>query len=169
VYCIEPNPLCVYFLRANLHASGAGNFDILPVCVTDSARPIEFAVNYGSSVLGMAPDSTFPVKPGHRIAVEGTSLDALIESLHLRAPDVIKIDVEGAEGVAVAGMIGTLSRHKPTLMIELHGVAAAHAALTHLAPLGYSYQAISDGRQFPSSSELAAWMPDACVQVMALR
>jgi FkbM family methyltransferase len=169
VYCIEPNPLCVYFLRANLHVSGARNFDILPVCLTDSPRPIEFTVNYGSSVLGMAPDSTFPVKHGHRIAVEGTSLDALIDKLHLRAPDVIKIDVEGAEGVAVAGMMDTLSRHKPLLMIELHGVPAARAALAHLAPLGYTYQAIADGRLFPSSGELAAWMPDACVQVMALR
>jgi FkbM family methyltransferase len=168
VYCIEPNPVCVYFLKANLHAVGERNFEILPVCITDSPRPIEFSVNYGSSVLGMAPDSTFPVKPGHRIAVEGTSLDALIDKLHLRAPDVVKIDVEGAEGVAVAGMMGTLSRHKPALMIELHGVAAAHAALGHLAPLGYRYQEVSEGRQFPSSLELAAWMPDACLQVLAL-
>ncbi len=169
VYCVEPNPLCVYFLKANLHGSGARNFEILPVCLTDSPRPIEFTVNYGSSFLGMAPDSTFPVKPGHRIAVEGTSLDALMEDLHLRAPDAIKIDVEGAEGAAVAGMMGTLSRHKPILMIELHGVTAARAALAHLAPLGYRYQAVADGRLFPSTSELAAWMPDACVQVVARR
>jgi FkbM family methyltransferase len=169
VYCVEPNPLCVYFLKANLHGAGARNFEILPVCLTDSARPIEFSVNYGSSVLGMAPDSTFPVKPGHRITVEGVSLDALIAKLHLRAPDIIKIDVEGAEGVALAGMSKTLSRHKPALMIELHGVAAAHAALAHLAPLGYRYQEIAEGRQFSSSSELAAWMPEACVQVLALQ
>jgi FkbM family methyltransferase len=169
LYCVEPNPLCVYFLKTNLYSAGARNFEILPVCLTDSARSIEFSVNYGSSVLGMAPDSTVPVKPGHRIVVEGTSLDTVIETLRLRAPDVIKVDVEGAEGAVVAGMKATLSRYTPALMIELHGVAAARAALAHLAPLGYRYQEISGGRQFASTSELAAWMPDACVQVLALR
>jgi hypothetical protein len=37
-----------------------------------------------------------------------------------KAPDVIKIDVEGAEGGVIAGMSNTLDAFEPTIFIEVH-------------------------------------------------
>jgi len=36
------------------------------------------------------------------------------------APDLIKIDVEGYQAKALAGAMGTIRRHKPIIIIELH-------------------------------------------------
>lgn len=36
------------------------------------------------------------------------------------APDLIKIDVEGYQAKALAGAMGTIRRHKPVVIIELH-------------------------------------------------
>jgi FkbM family methyltransferase len=166
VYCVEANPLCVYFLRANLEASGARNFDILPVCLLDGPRLTEFTISYGNNLLGVAEDSPFSTKPGHHIHVESDSLDALIARLHLRPPDFIKVDIEGAEGTAVKGMLATIRTSRPVLMFELHGRGAAAATLAELEPAGYRYHEISQGRDFAGARALRDWFPDACLQVL---
>jgi FkbM family methyltransferase len=166
VYCIEANPLCVYFLRANMARHGTRNFDILPVCMLDRSRLTEFTISYGNNLLGVAQDSPFSAKPGHHVHVESDSLDHLIASLRLRPPDFIKVDIEGAEGTAVAGMLETIARSRPVLMFELHGRTAAAATLAHLAPAGYRYHEIASGRDFARAEELSDWFPEACLQVI---
>jgi hypothetical protein len=47
-----------------------------------------------------------------------TTLDALIKSKKLPAPDVIKIDVEGAELKAFQGGRNTLITHQPAIIFE---------------------------------------------------
>jgi FkbM family methyltransferase len=166
VYCIEANPLCVYFLRANLELNGSRNFDILPVCVLDTSRLSEFTISYGNNLLGVAQDSPFSMKAGHHIQLESASLDTLIASLHLRDPDFVKVDIEGAEGTAVVGMLETIARSRPIVMFELHGRTAAAATLAHLEPAGYRYHEVSGGRDFSGARELSDWFPDACLQVI---
>lgn len=45
---------------------------------------------------------------------------ARLDGLHLSPPNVIKIDVEGAEALVLHGAIGSLRMHRPRLVIELH-------------------------------------------------
>lgn len=52
------------------------------------------------------------------IEVTVRTLDSLEE---LPVPDVIKIDAEGSEIEVLRGASGLLQRHRPTLLIELHG------------------------------------------------
>ena len=67
------------------------------------------------------------------------SLDALIAGCHLRAPDFIKLDIEGAEGLAVSGMARTLASVRPTLLIEVHGRRAAEATFQAVDWNGYRF------------------------------
>jgi FkbM family methyltransferase len=166
LYAIEPNPICVSFLRANLERAPARNFSILPVAVASRRCDIGFSINYGSSLIGIGSDAPCAGKPGHQIRVEGESLDTLIATLSLRKPDFIKVDVEGAEASAVAGMMDTLERHRPGFMIELHGRAAAAATLRCLARLGYRYLLSSTGASYQSADGLLDALPEACVQVI---
>jgi len=138
LYAIEPSPVCVSFLRANLAAANTNNFTILPVAVSSHADTVDFTLNYGNSFLGsvMAASPSI-VKPGHHVGVTTESLDQLIAKLGLRAPDVIKMDIEGAEAHAVTGMLRTIESHRPILMIELHGVEAGMATLDILIRFGY--------------------------------
>lgn len=159
VYCIEANPVCVYFLRANLQMNGLANAEVVPVAVLDGEKTCEFVINYDSSSLGLTDVSSFWGKPGHRVTVPADSVDNLVAKHHLREPDFIKLDVEGAETVAVRGMLKTLERKRPTLLIELHGPDAARETLPLLDRLGYRYQETQSSRRFESSQQFVAWMP----------
>ncbi|MBL8745896.1 MAG: FkbM family methyltransferase [Phycisphaerae bacterium] len=64
-------------------------------------------------------------------------LDALMERESLPPPNVLKIDVEGAEGMVLRGAAGTIERHRPRMMIELHGVSTAREVLPLLERWGY--------------------------------
>jgi len=166
LYAVEPNPICVYFLRANLNRTAAQNFTILPVAISRQRSDCAFTLNYGSSLLGVGGDSVVTGKPGHQIHVEGESLDALIATFNLRQPDFIKLDVEGAEAGAVAGMMNTLEKHRPGFMIELHGREAASATLGLLGGLGYHYLLSSITATYRSAEALLENLPDAYVQVI---
>jgi FkbM family methyltransferase len=166
LYAIEPNPICVYFLRANLSQARVRNFTIFPVAVTDRRGNQPFSLNYGSSLIGVWGDWPGAHKPGHRIHVDGDRLDSLIATFKLRQPDFIKLDVEGGEARAIAGMRETLERARPSLMIELHGKVAAAETLQLLAPLGYQYSRPSTGLKYKTAEALLDSLPDECVQVV---
>jgi FkbM family methyltransferase len=166
LYAIEPNPLCVYFLRANLEHARVRNFTILPVALSNRSCECSFSINYGSSLIGVGGDSTVAGKPGHRIRVEGESLDTLIATFNLRKPDFIKLDVEGAEASAVEGMMDTLEKGRPNFMIELHGREAGSETLRRLAGLGYEYLLSSTGVKYRTAGALLDSLPEACVQVI---
>ncbi|HEX5064618.1 MAG TPA: FkbM family methyltransferase [Myxococcota bacterium] len=52
------------------------------------------------------------------IACPSASIDALVESGGLPPPDLIKIDVEGAEADVFAGAVRTIRHHRPALVFE---------------------------------------------------
>lgn len=60
-------------------------------------------------------------------------------------PQIVKIDVEGAEAMVLAGMRRILDRDRPLLLIELHGPAAAVASRRLLRRHGYCLLAM-EGR-----------------------
>jgi FkbM family methyltransferase len=166
LYAVEPNPICVYFLRANLERTRAQNFTILPVAMSHRRSDCPFTLNYGSSLLGVGGDSVVTGKPGHQIRVEGESLDTLITTFNLRRPDFIKLDVEGAEASAVAGMMETLEKSRPGFMVELHGREAAGGTLRQLGRLGYEYLSCSTAARYHSAEALLDSLPEACIQVI---
>lgn len=53
------------------------------------------------------------------VKVPVVTLDELVEA-GMRAPDFLKIDIEGAEGAALEGMDRTAFLHHSTMYIELH-------------------------------------------------
>jgi FkbM family methyltransferase len=62
--------------------------------------------------------------PGDRLTVDAIPLDALLEpGSGLRPPDVIKIDVEGAELGVLDGLERTVAEHHPVLLVETHDTA----------------------------------------------
>jgi hypothetical protein len=81
--------------------------------------------------------------------VEVRRLDTLVQEGAIPGPNVIKVDVEGAEAKVLAGARLTLERYAPHLVIEFHGLSCAHQAVAILAELGYSvfgYARTSGGR-----------------------
>jgi FkbM family methyltransferase len=65
-------------------------------------------------------------------------LDTVVAEERLPPPDVIKIDVEGAEGLLLRGAAGLLRDRGPRLLVELHGAGMARDVVTLLHDLGYA-------------------------------
>ena len=167
VYCIEANPVALYFLQANLALNRVPRFEILPLALLGTATTTEFRVNYRNLLVGIAGPLSHLGKPGHVIGVSAAPLDDLIDRHNLRPPDFIKMDIEGAEVHAIAGMRKTIARHRPAIVMELHGQAAARGTLDAIDWEGYTFQEVSGGRIFATAGDLRAWFPDACIQVGA--
>ncbi len=72
-----------------------------------------------------------------RLTVRVATLDYLRREIDLQGPDLIKIDVEGAEGEVVRGMPETIARFQPRLITELHGVRCGVEVTATLSGLGY--------------------------------
>lgn len=64
---------------------------------------------------------------GSTLAVEVRKLDTLVETDKLAPPDLIKIDVEGAEADVLDGGTQALRKARPLLIIEVHSTSDAVA------------------------------------------
>jgi len=169
VYSIEANPVCVYFLQATLQLNKVSNCEILPVAILNGEKLAYFTINYSNFGLGLTQDpSILGGKTGHEIAVRSTSFDALVETHNLRKPDFVKIDIEGAEGSAVAGMARTIDRHRPVILLEVHGTRAAGETFRAVDWGAYRFEHPAGGEKFHDAADLLAWFPDNVLQVICL-
>ncbi len=169
IFAFEANPVCIHFLRANRELAGAAGVRILPMAIGQERGLCPFTLNYGNSNLGVsAPSGVYAAKQGHEIQVELWPLDQVVEELELPPPALIKMDIEGAEAAAVAGMRYTLENHHPVLILELHGLGPARDTLVSLDALGYSYRAPELEQGFIGVEEVLEHYGDQVFQIAAL-
>jgi len=82
LYAIEPNPVCVCFLRANLERARARRYTLVPLALSDRRQECAFTSNYATTLVGAGADSPSTVhKPGHQIRVDADTLDAVIDEM----------------------------------------------------------------------------------------
>jgi len=168
VYCLEPNPVCVSYLQANLSLHELDNVEILPVAASDRTGVVEFSIHYGNSSIGLSEASPFyRSKLGHEVRVCCAPVDELIREHALRPPRVIKMDIEGAEALALRGMRETLEAERPTLILELHGAWNAKTSLEQLDPLGYRYLDPASGARFDTSKDAVDALGNVVAQIVA--
>lgn len=168
VIAIEANPLCVHFLRLNLEASGLDHVQILPTALLAEEGETRFSINYGNANLGAAASSDlYAIKRGHEISVRSLGFDQLRAAYDLPPPDLVKIDVEGAEPQVVRGMESTLAEHRPLLVLELHGLGASAQTLEVLDRHGYVYRDPHSGDTFTRGEAVWERFGNAVFQLLA--
>jgi hypothetical protein len=84
-----------------------------------------------------------------RTPVPTVTIDALASALGL-LPDVIKIDVEGAEFDVLRGAHETFSRVMPKICLSVHSAALRTSCLDHLDSLGYSVERLRPHEDEPT-------------------
>lgn len=108
VVAFEPYPPNLELLRRDVARNGLRNVDVVDVALSDSpgrtefGRPDEEYAGYGT--YSMQVDGT-----GATVDVPTTTGDRLIADGVVPAPDVLKIDVEGAEPLVLDGFERALS------------------------------------------------------------
>jgi FkbM family methyltransferase len=147
VVAFEPMPENVELLRENVALSGLPEkVRLLEVALSDSDGTGDFQLDDISSAsatlscvsAGRASEARRQYGLPPMIArVRTACLDSILQSEKLPVPQVIKIDVEGAEGLLLSGARQLLTRHHPKLAIELHGIPCARNVVGLLSRIGY--------------------------------
>jgi FkbM family methyltransferase len=136
VVCFEPLPENARQIEYNARLNGFTNVAVRCEALGGSNRTDVFNTSaeptWGMlSTVGKPPEQA----SGH-IPVEVRTLDSVCAAGGLPRPDLIQIDIEGAEAEALQGARATLTASRPILVIELHQTNQAVTAI--LEPLGYN-------------------------------
>lgn len=112
IYAFEPNPDNFALLAKNVEANGYKNVVLIPKAVSDANGWVKLFLtrDCGSHSLGAVADSH------GQIDVETVRLDDLFPDQSFQV-DFIKIDIEGAEGLAISGMTELVKRSDRVKMI----------------------------------------------------
>jgi FkbM family methyltransferase len=111
VLALEPSPSNLELLRRGARRHPFRNIRVVAKGAWSEATRLRFAEGQQSS-------SRLSKTGG--IEVELTSVDAIVAEQRLARVDLIKMDVEGAEGQAILGAAATIRRFRPKLMISLY-------------------------------------------------
>ena len=130
VCAIEPVAKNVRSLCAGILANGFQNISVLPVAASDKSSAIA-VVRHSDSSNGIV-DSHVNFS-GDCDYVPTQRLDALLGGL--KRLDVMKIDIEGHEPLAWAGLKSLVEAHRPLIFTEFSPVAIRNHARTR--PEGY--------------------------------
>lgn len=161
VVALEPEQVNVEHLRTALaRAALAGQVSVVRAAAGDQVGAAHLELN--------------PFHPGdHKLAGAGlpvalTTIDAQVQALALTRVDLVKIDVQGAEQMVLAGARATLLHWRPVLFVEvddrhLRGYgSSARQLIGDLFDQGYGAHRLDNKTLSPSMS-----LDSACAWVAA--
>lgn len=121
VTAFEPFPRVANEIRRKVESNGLSNLRLFPVALGDSDAElplqIDDAVNLGTASLD-------PTRSAHPIPVGVVPVrrgDTLFEREALPRIDILKVDVEGFEASAIAGLRRRILADRPIILTELSG------------------------------------------------
>jgi FkbM family methyltransferase len=121
VVAFEPFPGNFAILEKNVHLNQLQNVTLEPSAVSDCNGSLQLIYGVEEQFSATPSVAGYAIE-GNResIQVPTRSLDDSITALG-RAPDFIKIDVEGAELAVLEGARHTIATVRPILLVEIHG------------------------------------------------
>jgi len=117
VYAFEPTPSTLEQLTENIRLNNLNNIKIFKKAVSNTngfstfKTPAGTVRNSGRSSLRLIEEASTEIK------VETVTIDSMLDQLE--KIKVIKMDIEGAEGLALDGMVGLIRRDRPIIIMEL--------------------------------------------------
>ena len=134
VVAVEPIPRQAQRLKYNIEDNGFKHCAVIQKAISDCE---------GVATLGLANGdvsaSILAADKSDSITVETISVDEIVKRMNLPRVDFIKLDVEGAELLALRGAINTLRQFRPTLSIEATDPVLFEGIRSFLEPLGYKF------------------------------
>jgi FkbM family methyltransferase len=126
VVAVEPLSEAVELLRRNIRHNRFANITVIEAAVCDRD---------GDTVIHVGPrlnSASLVKKAGAPRTIRAVTVDRLVADLGLPRVDVVKMDIEKAESLALAGMRMTIERYSPLCLFE-----NSTAARATLEGLGY--------------------------------
>jgi FkbM family methyltransferase len=151
VYSFEPLPMNIYYLRRHIAMNQLQNVSVVEAAVSDSCDKVYFDEGPNRFMGKISSDGT--------IEVQTFDLDSLSEQGRIDFPDVMKIDVEGAELSVLRGAKGIIHKSKPLIFLATHesnNPGVHQGCITFLTKLGYEVVSAEQGLDIDETSELIA-------------
>ena len=148
VVAFEPLPRNIAFIQRHVALNRLENrITVVKAAVSDHSGTAWF-------------DPDISTSKGHiaevgQLEVRLVCLDELVKESKIPLPDVMKIDVEGAEAEVLRGAMHILQSRHPLLYLDTHQREAHERTVSILADLGYTIACL-DGKPLPESKELIA-------------
>lgn len=121
VYALEADPPYADMIFASAQGLPAGYADVTVLCAAIWDRPslVDFAISAKGHARNRIDTQDTP--KDYQVAVRKSvaTVTADFLSAHWRAPDFVKIDVEGAEFEALSGATTLLSEQRPVFYVEV--------------------------------------------------
>lgn len=141
VHAFEPMPEFQEILQRHLRTNNVTNVVVHAMAVSDSSGTRQFSnVAAGLGNTYVATSNSFDLSET-TITVNTVSLDDLVYVRNVDPPNVIKIDVEGAEWDVLMGGKRVLQEHHPCLLLgthEAHSPGVREKCCNFLQSLGYT-------------------------------
>lgn len=139
VIAIEPEPKNYQELLGNIHLNNFKNIIPLQVALSDHNSIEKLYISPSSTGHSLLSELAKNSKTSPFIEVQIKTLDRLIEELHLKKIDIIKIDAEGAEMPILKGAEKTLKNnpHVKILVASYHYLSEIQEVQDFLQNMGF--------------------------------
>lgn len=134
VVAFEPLPQNISYLKRHLELNQMQNVRLVDVAVADVSETSSFDAGNNRSMGKLAAEG--------EIKVTTVCLDDLLARQEFPVPQVLKIDIEGAELRALRGAQNLLTKRRPKLFIATHSDALHQGCRKFLAELGYNVRVL---------------------------
>ena len=141
VLAFEPVIRNLAYLQQHVVLNKASNVRILPFACSNENGIARFSLGPNSAMGGLISDDA--ANAGD-ILVPTVTMDKIAEELGI-APDVLKIDVEGAEINVLQGEMELLRSKKPVIFLSTHSPGLREECLDLLAEVGYEAEPLVPG------------------------
>lgn len=118
VHSFEPDPDTYKWLQRNARLNRLNNVQLTPMALSNESgiRQLYLATSQSIGCNSLSPPSNYS---GNTCHIECTTVDAYVEMKGIQRVDLIKVDVEGAEGSVLQGASSLLrSENKPIIIME---------------------------------------------------
>lgn len=149
VFAVEPNPMNTGMVRLSAKENGFDNVEVATIALSNRTGAMALETD-GSNGRVVPVDGPPPEPLRASYVVASCTLDSLLATAGVVRVDLMKLDVEGAEPLVLAGAAGTVARDRPVIVSEFYPLAleAAGGGLGYLAQLrelGYRLSVIGSG------------------------
>ncbi len=151
VHAFEPVPQNVECLMETLRLNHLRNVQVHELAVSNREGMAELTTNgvfdgFACLKQGGHGRRERPSRDSQLLAVRTIDLDTFCPRFGIAQVDLIKMDIEGGEMLALQGMTETLLRCRPVLILELWGSEHQVEAPEFLARVGYRTRTLSTWR-----------------------
>ena len=148
VIAFEPLPRNYKLLRKHLSINRINNVEVIEAAVSEKAGTICFDEGPHASMGKIADQGN--------LEVQIVGLDELFNEGKIPSPDYLKIDIEGAEFLALKGAKKLIAQKHPMIFLATHGKEVHHDCLKFMTENGYRLSSINKEKKLEETDEVLA-------------